>query len=239
MGCGVPQETGARRQQIEQQSHAGPFPGPKPESMTVLRGARRSGQKAHPSQLRWACGFLPSWSCEFDSRRPLQSIAPSQPSFTVPKLFEHGDDKNNHAGHLFFMIISTIYQKCLVRRDFMSCQSGGVKVDHACYVPNSCPIATSFGFENRPLRLSSLECGLARARCPSSVAPLAHHLGRESRECVTPVGPRRCATDQHRPRVRGNDLHGRSGLGAREKSGMAGRNVIARRRSGRMIGHKR
>jgi hypothetical protein len=43
----------------------------------------------------------------------------------------------------------------------MSCESGGVKVDHACSVPNSGPIVTSFGFENRPLRLSSLECGLA------------------------------------------------------------------------------
>jgi hypothetical protein len=53
----------------------------------------------------------------------------------------------------------------------MSCESGGVKVDHACSGPNSCPIVTSFGFENRPLRLCSLACGLARARCPSSVAP--------------------------------------------------------------------
>jgi hypothetical protein len=34
----------------------------------------------------------------------------------------------------------------------MSCESGGVKVDHACSVPNSGPIVTSFGFENRPLR---------------------------------------------------------------------------------------
>jgi hypothetical protein len=53
----------------------------------------------------------------------------------------------------------------------MICESGGVKVDHACSMPNSGPMVTSFGFENRPLRLSSLECGLARARCPSSVAP--------------------------------------------------------------------
>ena len=26
-------------------------------------------------------------------------------AFNVPKLFEHRDDKNNQAGHLFFMII--------------------------------------------------------------------------------------------------------------------------------------
>jgi hypothetical protein len=46
-GYGVLQETGARRQQIEQQPHAGPFAGPKPESMMVPRGARRSDQQAH------------------------------------------------------------------------------------------------------------------------------------------------------------------------------------------------
>jgi hypothetical protein len=40
----------------------GPFAGPKPESMMVPRGARRSDQQAHPSRLRWACRFLPSWS---------------------------------------------------------------------------------------------------------------------------------------------------------------------------------
>jgi hypothetical protein len=62
----------------------------------------------------------------------------------------------------------------------MSCESGGVKVDHACSGPNSGPMVTSFGFENRPLRLSSLECGLARARCPSNVAP-----GSPSRSRIT------------------------------------------------------
>jgi hypothetical protein len=40
-------------------------------------------------------GILPSWSCEFDSRHPLSSIAPSQLSFAMPKLFEHSDEKNN------------------------------------------------------------------------------------------------------------------------------------------------
>jgi hypothetical protein len=49
--AGVLQETGTRRQQIEQQSHAGPFAGPKPESMMVPRGARRSDEQAHPSRL--------------------------------------------------------------------------------------------------------------------------------------------------------------------------------------------
>ena len=72
----------------------------------VPRGARRSDQKAHPSRLEQARRFLPSWSCEFDSRHPLQNIAPSQLTFAVPKLFEHRDDKNNQAGHLSFMIIS-------------------------------------------------------------------------------------------------------------------------------------
>jgi hypothetical protein len=87
----------------------------------------------------------------------------------------------------------------------MSCESGGVKVDHACSVPNPRPIVTSFGFENRPLRLSSLECGLARARVPSSVAPGSPGRSRITGMCdasAALVG----ATDQHRPRVSGNDL---------------------------------
>ena len=46
--------------------------GSKPESTIVPRGARRSEQKAHPSRLEQACRFLRSWSCEFDSRHPLQ-----------------------------------------------------------------------------------------------------------------------------------------------------------------------
>jgi hypothetical protein len=49
--AGVLQETGTRRQQIEQQSHAGPFAGPKPESTMVPRGARRSDEQGHPSRL--------------------------------------------------------------------------------------------------------------------------------------------------------------------------------------------
>jgi hypothetical protein len=71
------QVTGSRRQQIEQQSHAGPFAGPKPESMMVPGGARRSDLKAHPSRLEQVRRFLPSWSCEFDSRHPLHSTIPS------------------------------------------------------------------------------------------------------------------------------------------------------------------
>jgi hypothetical protein len=65
----------------------------------------------------YACGRsdrnLPSWSCEFDSRHPLQSIGPSQCAFTAPKLFEQGDDKNNQAGHLPFMIIGATYLRAL------------------------------------------------------------------------------------------------------------------------------
>ena len=70
-GCGVLHETVARRQQIEQQSHAGPFAGPKPESMMVPRGARGPDLQAHPSRLEQARRIHPSWSCEFDSCHPL------------------------------------------------------------------------------------------------------------------------------------------------------------------------
>src|SRR5215213_1911136 len=61
-------------------------------------------------------GILPSWSCEFDSRHPLQSIGPSQCAFTAPELFEQGDNKNNQAGHLPFMIIG--------RPTYAPCQAG-------------------------------------------------------------------------------------------------------------------
>jgi hypothetical protein len=37
---------------------------------------------------------------------PLHIIAPSQLTFSVPGLFEHRDDKNNQAGHAYFMIIA-------------------------------------------------------------------------------------------------------------------------------------
>jgi hypothetical protein len=66
------QRSGTQLLWIEQQSQAGPLVGSQPESMIVPRGARRSDQKAHPSRLEQACRFLRSWSCEFDSRPPLQ-----------------------------------------------------------------------------------------------------------------------------------------------------------------------
>ena len=100
-GCGVLQETGARRQQIEQQSHAGPFAGPKPESMMVPRGARRSDQQAHPSRLGEARRFLPSWPCEFDSRHPLHRESHSQgPLRSAAVLLRDSSPRSGHyAGH--------------------------------------------------------------------------------------------------------------------------------------------
>jgi len=43
------------------------------------------------------------------------------------------------------------YLRALVRRDFMTCESGGVKVDHACSGPSSGPIVTSRGVEGAQL----------------------------------------------------------------------------------------
>jgi hypothetical protein len=40
-----------RMEKIEQQHTAGPFAGPKPEPMTVPRGASRSNRRAHPIRL--------------------------------------------------------------------------------------------------------------------------------------------------------------------------------------------
>jgi hypothetical protein len=62
----------------------------------------------------------------------------------------------------------------------MSCESGGIKVDHACSVSNSGPIVTSFGFENRASPAQRLECGGSRFRygCRSSQADKADVLRR-------------------------------------------------------------
>ena len=63
---------------------AGPFAGPKPEPMTVPRGASRSNRRAHSSRHGWARGFLPSWSCEFDSRHPLKATSLVRAAFAMP-----------------------------------------------------------------------------------------------------------------------------------------------------------
>jgi hypothetical protein len=107
----------------------------------------------------------------------------------------------------------------------MSCESGGVKVDHAC----SGPIVDSFGSEYRPLRLSRLECESARARCPSSVAP-----GSPSQSRITGM----CDASGASSVQPTSTAHGlaamisttASGFGARKGSAtyMAGRNVITR-----------
>jgi hypothetical protein len=73
----VLQETGARTQQIEQQSRAGPFAGAKPESMMMPLRCEEVRPKAHPSRLEQARRFFPSWSCEFDSRHPLHRVSHS------------------------------------------------------------------------------------------------------------------------------------------------------------------
>jgi len=64
-------------EQIEQQPHAGPFAGPKPESTMVPRGARRSDQQAHR-----VCARIPSklvMRVRFSS--PAPSDVPSQGNF--------------------------------------------------------------------------------------------------------------------------------------------------------------
>jgi hypothetical protein len=53
----------------------------------VPRGATRSNRRAHPSRLRWARGFLPSWPCEFDSRHPLYVMALVKGPFAIPPCF--------------------------------------------------------------------------------------------------------------------------------------------------------
>jgi hypothetical protein len=50
---------------------------------------------------------------EFDSRHPFHIIAPSQLIFSVPKLFEHSDDKNDQAGDVYSMIIGAIHRSAL------------------------------------------------------------------------------------------------------------------------------
>ena len=96
----------------------GPLAGHYARRMPVIQGQLTSGsQKTHCQPAGAADRDLPSWSCEFDSRHPLSSIAPSQLSFAMPKLFEHSDDKNSQAGHLYSMIIG-------VRATKVACQEG-------------------------------------------------------------------------------------------------------------------
>jgi hypothetical protein len=97
----------------------GPSAGPKPESMMVPRGARRSDQKAHPSRLEQARRFLPSWSCEFDSRHPLQRHNPLSGAVSRP-VIERGDAASNRGR----LVISGRSWRCagagftLVRKPF-------------------------------------------------------------------------------------------------------------------------
>jgi hypothetical protein len=128
-------------------SRAGPFAGPKPEPMTVPRGATRSNRRAHPSRLGWARGFLPSWPCEFDSRHPLHSIAPSQVSFSAFKLFEQSDNKKCWAGRPVFHDIGNDLPKCLCQPGFRGANRDRLKLITRDAVPNSCPMLRSFGCE--------------------------------------------------------------------------------------------
>jgi hypothetical protein len=52
--------------------------------MTVPRGERRSNRRAHRSRLWWVRRFLPSWSCEFDSRHPLKATSLVKAAFAMP-----------------------------------------------------------------------------------------------------------------------------------------------------------
>ena len=78
-----------------------------------VKATKRLKSQALPFQDRhgtagvaqWQSPSLPSWPCEFDSRHPLQCIAPSQLTFQSAKLFQHPDNKNNQAGHMYSMII--------------------------------------------------------------------------------------------------------------------------------------
>jgi hypothetical protein len=125
--------------------------------MTVPRGASRSNRRAHPSRLSWVRGFLPSWSCEFDSRHPLHIIAPSQRTFSAPKLFEHSDDKKYQAGQACLMIIGARCTEVPCQARLQGRESGSAEVDQAGCVP-----FMSFGCENR--RASTVPAGIGRHR---------------------------------------------------------------------------
>jgi hypothetical protein len=71
---------------------------------------------------------LPSWSCEFDSRHPLHIIAPSQVTFSVPKLFEHSADKNYQAGYAYSMIIDLRSTEVPCQAPLLAHESGSVEV---------------------------------------------------------------------------------------------------------------
>jgi hypothetical protein len=121
--------------------------------LAAISGQRRSLRVSPTgvcSTVHAARGILPSWPCEFDSRHPLHTIAPSQLTFSVPKLFEHRDDKNDRAGHACFLIIGAPSTGVPCQTGLPGRESGSAEVDHvrcrAQFVPN---ILTSFGWESR------------------------------------------------------------------------------------------
>ena len=80
-GCGVLQQTGARRQQIEQQPHAGPFAGPKPEPMMVPRGAKKVKPPDASESARVGAQIPSKLVMRVRFSSPALSDVPSQGSF--------------------------------------------------------------------------------------------------------------------------------------------------------------
>ena len=67
---------------------------------------------------------LPSWSCEFDSRHPLQIIALVNPLSLCPSYSNTQMTRITRLVIRYSMMIDTDRAKCLVRRDFTGYESG-------------------------------------------------------------------------------------------------------------------
>jgi hypothetical protein len=98
--------------------------------MTVPRGASRLKRRTHPSRLSWVRGFLPSWSCEFDFRHPLQSKMPGQRHIGISnKHCRHStlDISIFQAGHVRSTFFPGLADKCPCHTHFLRPQSVAIQ----------------------------------------------------------------------------------------------------------------
>jgi hypothetical protein len=129
--------------EIEQQSHGGPSAGPKPEPMTVPRGASRSNRRSiRVGSGRRADSFQAGHASSILVTRSSASLLVNS-AFNVPKLFEHPDDKNSQAGHVYSMIIGARCAEAPCQIRLHGPSNRVCEVDQAASVPNSCPISKS------------------------------------------------------------------------------------------------
>ena len=100
-GCCVPQGDRSKKTANRTAVAAGPFAGPKPESMMVPRGAGRSRPAGASESARAGAQIPSSWSWEFDSRHPLWAMSLVRAAFAnaAMRISEHTLGPGHNVGH--------------------------------------------------------------------------------------------------------------------------------------------